>query len=497
MCRWKTLCPASGPTLVTRRQPLRSMPSVSARCVAACAMSASISPWRSSMSAIEAMCSFGISRMWVGALASVSGKATIRSFSCTISVAISCAAILQKTQVVSMGASLVPRPTQRAVGRRGLVAERGEPLEERAFLSGKIGRRDDVQRHVQVAAATPLQVRHTLALEPHDRARRRPRLDSDLHVAVEARHGDVGAERRLCDRDVEHGMEILVPALEGLRRLNLELDEEVARRAARDTRVPRSLDAQLHPVGNTGRDVEHDVCSRRHPTGAATRLARVGDLLTRALARDARRRRHQRAEDASARALDLPGASAGAACDRRGTGLCAVAETGLADRQPFELDLATQPEGCVAEPEAQAHGQVLTAARATARAATPSGAEPAHPAATEEHLEDLGQIREATARRAVGAAERVVARALVGVGQDLVVAGDLLEPLVGSGVAAHVGVMLPSEGAIRTPDLLVGRVTADAKDLVEVADGRHQRSASPDASVSRSATARTAVIAAR
>ena len=42
--------------------------------------------------------------------------------------------------------------------------------------------------------------------------------------------------------------------------------------------------------------------------------------------------------------------------------------------------VATQPEGCVAEAEVQAHGDVLPAARASARAAAPPGAsEPTEP----------------------------------------------------------------------------------------------------------------------
>ena len=57
--------------------------------------------------------------------------------------------------------------------------------------------------------------------------------------------------------------------------------------------------------------------------------------------------------------------------------------------------------------------------------------------------------------------------------------------------------MLTGEDAVGAPDLVVGRVATNAQDLVEVSDGRHQRSASPDASVNRSATARTAVIADR
>ena len=53
----------------------------------------------------------------------------------------------------------------------------------------------------------------------------------------------------------------------------------------------------------------------------------------------------------------------------------------VADHQPLELDVATQPERCVAEVEPHADGQILSALGASARAATPRLAtEPTEPA---------------------------------------------------------------------------------------------------------------------
>ena len=161
--------------------------------------------------------------------------------------------------------------------------------------------------------------------------------------------------------------------------------------------------------------------------------------------------------------------------------------------------VATQPEDRVAEGDVQAHGEVLTAARASARAAAPPGAaEPTEAAGPK----NISKISERSAKPApagpLDVAEGVVARTLVGVGQDLVGAGDLLEPLLrrpdrrsrpGGARARAVGRRGGSRRRWRPPD---------AEDLVEVADGRHHCSAScSDASVSRSATARTAVIAER
>ncbi len=77
-------------------------------------------------------------------------------------------------------------------------------------------------------------------------------------------------------------------------------------------------------------------------------------------------------------------------------------------------------------------------------------------------------------RHRAAAAVRVVLRALVAVGQDLVRGRDLLEPLDGGRIGVHVRVVLASEPPIGLPDVLGRRVACDAEDLVEVAYRRHR-----------------------
>ena len=67
--------------------------------------SASTPPWRSSISAAEAMCSFGISRMCTGACGFVSRNANTVSDSCMTSDGISRAAIRQKMHSASNAVS--------------------------------------------------------------------------------------------------------------------------------------------------------------------------------------------------------------------------------------------------------------------------------------------------------------------------------------------------------------------------------------------------------
>src|SRR5207249_7805270 len=73
--RWGTLCPASGPTFVTSRQPEPSIPSDLAMCAAVRKISTSMSAWASPRAAAESMCSRGINKTWVGALGFASRKA--------------------------------------------------------------------------------------------------------------------------------------------------------------------------------------------------------------------------------------------------------------------------------------------------------------------------------------------------------------------------------------------------------------------------------------
>ena len=95
--------------------------------------------------------------------------------------------------------------------------------------------------------------------------------------------------------------------------------------------------------------------------------------------------------------------------------------------------------------------------------------------------------------------ERVVALALLGIGQDLVRAGDLLEALLRLRVLVDVGVMLARELAIGAADVVGGGAAFDAEHLVQIAcrGGHGYWSSSVASSESRFATAFTDAIALR
>ena len=84
----------------------------------------------------------------------------------------------------------------------------------------------------------------------------------------------------------------------------------------------------------------------------------------------------------------------------------------------------------------------------------------------EPHAAHVGTAGEAAP---VGAAERVVRLALLGVGEHVVRALHLLEALLGGVVAGvSVGVVLAGELPVRLLDVVVGRVLRDAEDFVRV-----------------------------
>ena len=182
-------------------------------------------------------------------------------------------------------------------------------------------------------------------------------------------------------------------------------------------------------------------------------------------------RGHDGPEDAPADVLHLTGPAARVAPLRRGPGLRAAALTDLARLHPPDLDLAPRAERRLLEPEREIGEQVL----AGLRTAPATAAAPAERPGPEERLEQVGDVAERRLHRPA-VAVRVVAGPLVGVREDLVRAGDLLEALLGLGVVVHVGVELASQAPVRRPDVLGRGVSPDAEDLVEVADGGHRRS---------------------
>ncbi len=134
--------------------------------------------------------------------------------------------------------------------------------------------------------------------------------------------------------------------------------------------------------------------------------------------------------------------------------------------------------GGLHERDLGAHGHIA----ALDRAARPATAEdpaaeraPAEATAAEEGLEDVRDRSEPLEVGGVAAlaqalvAVAVIGRASVGVGEDLVGLGGLLEAFLGVGLLVDVGVQLAGQPAEGLLDLSVVSAAADAEHLVVVA----------------------------
>ena len=129
---------------------------------------------------------------------------------------------------------LVPEAPRLRV--RLLAGDRGEPLEQLALLLREVRRRLDRDAHVLVAAAAAAERGDALPLQPEHLPALRAGRDLELRRAVERRHVDRRAERRLRERDRHLAEDLGVLAREDRVLAHLQHDVEVAGRAARDRR---------------------------------------------------------------------------------------------------------------------------------------------------------------------------------------------------------------------------------------------------------------------
>src|SRR6185503_8278918 len=161
----------------------------------------------------------------------------------------------------------------------------------------------------------------------------------------------------------------------------------------------------------------------------------------------------------------LARAAAGRARGGAGAGGRAVARAGGAGLRARDLDVRLRPEGRLFERQVQVVAQV-------GAAPGPAPPPPEQVAEAEEVAQDVAEVREdrgiepARARHARVPVD-VVTAALLGVAQDAVGLGRLLEPLLGLLVPrVAVGVVLHGQAAVGGLDLLLGGVAGDAKQLV-------------------------------
>src|SRR3989449_10708349 len=108
---------------------------------------------------------------------------------------------------------LLPELLRGALVRRRPLDLR-ELLQQGTLLGRELGGRPHVHAHVQIAAAALAHARQALAAQPIHRGGPRPRLDLERRLPVRRRHADLGAERRLGEREREIDHEIVPVALE-------------------------------------------------------------------------------------------------------------------------------------------------------------------------------------------------------------------------------------------------------------------------------------------
>ena len=95
--------------------------------------------------------------------------------------------------------------------------------------------------------------------------------------AVERRHGDVGAERGLGERDRHADGEVVAAPPEPRMRGDVDLDEQVAGRAAVAARRAAALEPDRLAVGHAGGDAGLHLAGPLLDAGAAARRARILD----------------------------------------------------------------------------------------------------------------------------------------------------------------------------------------------------------------------------
>src|SRR4029077_10299867 len=152
----------------------------------------------------------------------------------------------------------------------GLIGVGGQQL---AALLRELGRDDDVDHHVEVAALTGSpQLRNTLAPQADLRVRLGPGLDLDLFAALDGRDRDPRPERGLGDRDL--GVVVQLGPLAFQRRVGQDVDGDVqaARRTAARPDLALVRQADLVTLVDPGRD-RH--AQRSLALGAAVAVARL------------------------------------------------------------------------------------------------------------------------------------------------------------------------------------------------------------------------------
>src|SRR5688500_13536304 len=159
-----------------------------------------------------------------------------------------------------------------------LAGQRLEAVEQLALLVGQVARHGHVHEHPVIAAAGALQRRHSLAAEHAHLAGLRARLEVELDVARERGHGELHALRRLDDRQVDRGENIVAVALEAGIARDVHLDIGVAWKAAACPGVTGAADPDPLAVVDSSGDLDLELgLLERAALAVAARARRLDD----------------------------------------------------------------------------------------------------------------------------------------------------------------------------------------------------------------------------
>ena len=273
----------------------------------------------------------------------------------------------------------------------------------------------------------------------------------DVLVALECRHREATAERGERCGDVDHRDEVVAVAHEALVVADADLHVEVAGRPAEVALVAASAQPDALSVGDARRHVDLQGPAAHPPAAPAALAARLARDAAVAAAHVALDGAHDLPERRAGDRLQPPGAAAARARLDRRAGLRAVAVAALAAGDRVEAHLLRGAVRGLLERDVDGDRHVAALDGHPAPAA-------AERAGAEERVEDVaeraeaGEVRRRVAARAQAVeAVAVVGRLALGVRQDLVGLGRLLEVLLGGLGGVDVGVQLagqPAEGLL-------------------------------------------------
>src|SRR2546421_1330331 len=319
--------------------------------------------------------------------------------------------------------------------------------------------------------------------------RLRARRDLQLDRPLNSRHIRRGAKRRQGRSNIDGGDQVVAVAQESRVVTNVDQDVEVAGRPTPLTGVPATCDTDPLPVCDPGRHVDRDLGSLHLTAPPPAHLAGLPGDPSVAVAEVADRGPDHLAERCPGYRSELARALAAGTGLDRSPRLGAVAMAALADGDGLVAGLDRGAPGSVQQIDVRGDCDVAALYRAARAAAAPAedvteragSAERARSA--EERVEDVGHGCERVEVRGVSAAAQplvpiaVIGGAPLGIGEDLVGLGRLLELLLGRGVVAvDVRVKLPGQTAECPLDRRLVCVARDAENVVVVASGAHRSS---------------------